>query len=73
MRWHLDIAIFGLTVVGKVWQDSPPNDIPHGSIRPAALWQARGMDKEWCDTDLGAHATKADAMRAIESWNTSAV
>ena len=69
IRYYLDLAISGLTVIGRVWQDSPPNDIPHGSVRPAALWNARGMLKEWDDTDLGQHATRALAYKAIEAWH----
>ncbi len=68
MRWFCDLGISGLTVIGKVWQDSPPNDVPKGSMRPAALWQARGMKLEWCDTDLGAHSTRQQAQKAIEKW-----
>ncbi len=71
MRWYLDLGISGLTVIGKVWQDSPPNDVPKGSMRPAALWQARGMLHNWCDTDLGAHATRQQAQQAVEKWHGS--
>lgn len=64
MRWYLDLAIYGLTVAGKVWQ------LPGG---PGAQWQAMGMNAEWCDTDLGAHATKAEAQQAVVQWVAKAI
>lgn len=69
IRWYLDLAFVGRVCVGKVWQGPPPEDIPRGSIRPAALWSATGMLTDWCDTQVGTeYLSRGQAKSAIEGW-----
>ena len=70
-RWHLDLYIVGLTVVGKIHQIPRPDDEPKvpGVVRPHGNWQATGMREQWGDTDLGQHPKIADARKAVEEWH----
>lgn len=69
IRWYLDLAIVGRTVVGRIWQGTAKPDAPKGAIQPEATWYAVGMREAWSDTDLGnSHRGRVAAMKTVADW-----
>jgi hypothetical protein len=70
MFWYLDLAIVGLTVVGRIHQLPTEGTAGPGQVKQVGKWTATGMAAEWSDTPLGeTFSTRAEAMRAVSNWH----
>jgi hypothetical protein len=69
IRWYVDLAIVGRTIVGKVHQLTVEGKSAPGQVRQVGKWHAIGMRATWADTELGTeHATRNEAMLAVAKW-----